>query len=99
MQLQSYADGNKSVTFASEFSAQIDIVANALINGNGQLNAYVAQGTEVYFKMNSQQAQVISGSVQLIGTDSFNGIMDAQQNTCIEGQQNAPIPLQTVVCE
>ena len=98
-QLQSYANGDKSLSFDKEILAQIDIVANPLINATGQLSTTVAQGTELFFKLNSTQAEVRSGSIQLLGTGSFNAIMDAQQGACIEGQQNAPLPLQTAVCQ
>lgn len=97
--LQSHAGGDKSVHFAGEFSAQINIFANALIDQNGQLNASIAQGTELYFKQGSEQAKVVAGSVQLLGGGDFSGMMDAQQNDCIQSQENNPIPLQTALCE
>ena len=97
--LQSHAGGDKSVSFSSELSAQINIFANGLINQTGQLNASIAQGTELYFKQGSEQAKVITGSVQLLGGGDFSGMMAAQQDDCIEGQQNNAIPLQVVVCQ
>ncbi len=96
--IQSYAGGDKSLSFASPISAQVDINTNALINGNGQLNASVAANTQLYFKFQSKQAKVTAGSVQLIGGGDFSGMMDAQQDSCIEGQQNG-FPLVSVVCQ
>ena len=97
--LQSNIGGDRSVSFSSEFSAQLNIFANGLINQSGQLNAAISQGTELYFQQDSKQAKVVLGSVQLLGGGDFSGMMDAQQDACIAGQQNNPIPLQTVVCE
>ncbi len=97
--IQAYAGGDKSLSFAGQVSAQIDILPNALINGDGQLLVDVAQDTELYFKNGSQQAKVISGSLQLIGGGSFSGMMLAPAQACIEGQQNGPLPLQNVACE
>ena len=97
--LQSHGGGDKSVSFSSEFSAQINIFANGLINQTGQLNASIAQGTELYFKQSSEPAKVVAGSVQLLGGGDFSGMMAAQQDDCIEGQQNNAIPLKTAICE
>ena len=96
--LQSHASGDKSVIFSGEFSAQINLFANGLINQNGQINASIAQGTELLFKKDSEQAKVVSGSVQLLGGGDFSGMMAAQQDDCIAGQQNGFL-LQTVACQ
>ena len=97
-ELKSSQGGNLTLNFKQQFSAQIDINANALISSTGTIAAAIAQGTQVYFPHNSDQAKVLQGSVQLSGTQDFSGSMDAQMNECIEGRQNAPLFLETVTC-
>ena len=56
-------------------------------------------GTQVYFPYQAQQAKVLLGSVQLTGTQDFAGSLDAQANSCIEGQQGTPVFLQVAPCQ
>ncbi len=96
--VQTFSGGDKSLHFFGAFEIQFDIFSNALIEGNGQILASIAEKTELSFKFNSVQAQVISGSLQLTGAGDFAGSLNAQAGSCIEGLENA-FPLQQVVCQ
>lgn len=96
--LQSYAGGDKSLSFASPISAQLNIYANDLIDKNAVVSLNVEADTQLYFAYESKQAKVVSGSVQLTANGDFSGNLDAQKDSCIEGQDEG-FPLQTVVCQ
>lgn len=97
-ELKSSQGGNLTLSFLQQFSAQVDVTANALIPSTGTISALVAQNTQIYFPHNSEQAKVLQGALQLTGTQDFTGSMDAQANSCIEGGPNSPLFLETVVC-
>jgi hypothetical protein len=96
--IQSYAGGHVSFNFVNEFSAQVEIFTNGLIEGEGVISGAIAAGSSLYHAFDSEQVKVISGSFQLSGTGSFLGSLDAQEDSCIEGQENS-FPLQVVACE
>lgn len=97
--IKSFAGGDLSLSFLNPVSVDVEIAANPLMNVSGQIALDIAAATEVFFKQNSEQVKVLSGSIQIIGTDSFAGSMNAEVNMCIAGQQNSPLPINTVVCE
>lgn len=98
-EIKSSQGGNVKLSFLQQFSAQIELYTNPLIRSTGSISALVAQNTQIYFPYQNKQAKVLQGLVQLTGTQDFAGTMDAQPNTCIEGEQNRPLFLESVACE
>lgn len=91
--------GNITLSFLGQVSAQAEFTANPLIGSNGTITAMIIASTQVYFPYQAQQAKVLMGSVQLTGTQDFAGSLDAQSNSCIDGQQGTPVFLQVVPCQ
>lgn len=91
--------GDGTITFAQQFSAQVIFSANPLINQTGMISGAIAQGTEIVFPHSAEQAKVLAGSIDLFGTLDFAGSMNATVGSCIEGQKNAPLFLQTAICK
>lgn len=92
-------NGDLTANFMSPLTAQAEFSTNALIQSTGTISASIDGGTQVYFPYQAQQAKVLFGSVQLTGTQDFTGSLDAQANSCIEGQQGTPVFLQVAPCQ
>lgn len=90
--------GDITLNFTSAFSAMLQVNNNALVEESGSLSVAIAQDTALLFAKNSEQGQVLSGSLSLIGSGDFIVNLDAQAGMCIEGQQDS-FALQTVVCQ
>lgn len=98
-EVQSAQGGHVMINVLSAATTQLEILSNPLITKTGSVTASVAQGTQVYVPYQATQAKVLAGSIELLGTLDFDGSMNAQANTCVEHQQDAPLFLQTSDCQ
>ncbi|AZZ35294.1 hypothetical protein CIK05_00235 [Bdellovibrio sp. qaytius] len=98
-QVTSYAGGHIGLKFLSAIDGQLTAVSNPLFSEQGTITASIAQGTEAYFAKGADQAKIIAGNFQYVGTQDFLTNINASAGMCIAGEQDQSLILQTVVCK
>lgn len=98
-QVTSYQGGHVGLKFLSAIDGQLTAVSNPLFSEQGTITASIAQGTEAYFAKEADQAKILAGNFQYVGTQDFLSNINATAGMCIQGDENQDLVLQTVVCQ
>lgn len=98
-QVTSYQGGHVGLKFLSAIDGQLTAVSNPLFSEQGTITASIDQGTEAYFAKYSNQAKILAGNFQYVGTQDFLSNINATAGMCIQGDDNQDLILQTAVCQ
>lgn len=97
-QITSYVGAHASVKALANFEFNLSVQSNSLFNETGTVALSVQQDTELFKAKDDEHAQVISGSITLLGTQDFTANMSAQAGMCVAGNDQ-PFYLEVVNCQ
>ncbi len=84
-EINSYAGSDASVKVIDDFAAQVIIAANPFMDKNGNISINITAASEVYWAYAFKQAKLVSGAVELTGTDDFAGSLNVTAAQCVGG--------------
>lgn len=97
-QITTYVGAHVSAKALAGFQFNLSVQSNSLFDKTGTVALNVQQGTELFKAKNDEHAQVISGSITLLGTQDFTANMSAQAGMCVAGNDQ-PFYLEVVNCQ
>jgi hypothetical protein len=98
-QIKTYVGGHFSLKALADFQLNLSTQANSLFDSTGSVALTVQQNTELFQAKDAPNAQVLSGSITLIGTQDYTANMSAQAGMCVAGSDQEAFYLQVVNCQ